>query len=73
MSARTAAVPSGTAGSWTGATPAIEGGVVIGFESGEGCIEHFPARHDDDVKAGSQFPPPEQFSCQAFRAITFDG
>ena len=52
---------------------AIEGDVVIGFETGEGCIEHFPARHDDDIEAGRQLPAPEQLSCQAFRAITFNG
>jgi hypothetical protein len=46
--------------------------VIVGFETGEGRIEHFPARHDDDVKAGSQLVAPEHLARQAFGAIAFD-
>ena len=39
-------------GTWTVAVAPFEGGVIVGFEAGEGSIEHFPARHDDDIEAG---------------------
>jgi hypothetical protein len=50
-----------------------EGGVIVSFEAGEGCIEHFPAGHDDDVDTGGYLAAPEQLTNQAFRTITFDG
>ena len=55
------------------AAVALENGVVIGFEAGEGGIEHFPARHDDDVDAGGDFMAPEHLSGEAFGAVPFDG
>ena len=55
------------------ATVAFENGVVIGFEAGEGGIEHFPARHDDDVEAGGDFMAPEHLSGETFGAVPFDG
>jgi hypothetical protein len=47
--------------------------VVVGFEDGEGGIEHFPARHDDDVEAGGNLVAPEHLSGEAFGAVAFDG
>ena len=55
------------------ATVPFEHGVVIGFEAGEGGIEHFPARHDDNVEAGGDFMAPEHLSGEAFGAVPFDG
>ena len=61
---------------WPGAgrlpTP-LECGEVFGFEDGEGSIEHFPARHDDDIQAGIVLLPPEQFPGQPFRPVPLDG
>jgi hypothetical protein len=37
-----------------------EGGVVIGLKAGEGRIEHFSARHDDDIQARRRFSLSEQ-------------
>ena len=64
---------------WSRARPralpavALENGEVIGFEAGEGGIEHFPARHDDDVEPGGGFMAPEHLSGEAFGAVPFDG
>ena len=55
------------------ATVALENGVVIGFEAGEGGIEHFPARHDDDVETGGDFMAPEHLSGETLGAVPFDG
>ena len=52
---------------------ALENGVIVGFEAGEGGIEHFPARHDDDVEAGGDFMAPEHLSGETFGAVPFDG
>jgi len=52
---------------------ALEDGLVIGFEAGEGGIEHFPARHDDDVETGGDLMAPEHLSGEAFGAVAFDG
>ena len=46
--------------------------MVIGFEAGEGGIEHFPARHDDDVGAGGHLVTPEHLAGEAFGAIAID-
>lgn len=54
------------------AAVSLENGVVIGFEAGEGGIEHFPARHDDDVEAGGDFMAPEHLSREAFGAVPND-
>jgi hypothetical protein len=53
--------------------PTVEEGEVIGFESCERCIEHFPARHDDDVEAANVFPPPEQLAGTPFGPVALDG
>src|SRR5688572_29812721 len=39
-----------------------EGGVVIGLKAGERRIEHFSARHKDDIQARRRFLLTEQFS-----------
>ena len=56
--------------------PAIaagKGGKVVGFKAGERCIEHFPARHDDDVQTGRDRVAPEHLARQPFGAVAFDG
>jgi hypothetical protein len=62
-------------GSWTGAggSAAFPRAVEIGFKTGEGCIQHFPPRHDDDVIRAGWFVTPEDFARQALGAIAFDG
>ena len=44
--------------------------MVVSFEVGEGSIEHFPARHDDNVEAGSHFVTPEELSGQTLGSVT---
>lgn len=70
-----AALGPGLGRTWprTLAAVAFENGVVIGFEAGEGGIEHFPARHDDDVEAGGDLMAPEHLSGEAFGAVPNDG
>ena len=52
---------------------------VVGFKSGEGSIEHFPARHNHEIQPWtrlerrSDLMAPEQLSRQAFRAIPTNG
>jgi hypothetical protein len=46
--------------------------VVISFETGEGGIEHFPARHDDNVEAGRCCVAPEHLASEALGAIAID-
>ncbi len=52
---------------------ALEESVIVGFKGGEGSIEHFPARHDDDVVAGGNLVTSEEFPRQALGAIAFHG
>jgi hypothetical protein len=49
-----------------------EGVCVIGLKAGEGRIEHFPARHDDDVEAGWRFQSSEQLAGQTLRSVPHD-
>lgn len=49
-----------------------EGGLVVGFEAGEGDIEHFPARHDHDIETRSNFVTPENLPSPALREIAFN-
>jgi hypothetical protein len=51
---------------------AFERGTVIGFETDEGSIEHFPARHDDDVEAGGHLVAPEHLTSEALGAVAID-
>lgn len=51
----------------------IEGGCEVGFEAGKGGIEHFPARHDDDIKRRRRFVAAEDLARQALRAVAVDG
>ena len=46
-----------------------EGGVVIGLKAGEGCIEHFPARHEDDIQARRPFLLSEQLPGKALGPV----
>jgi hypothetical protein len=54
------------------ATP-FEDGKEVGFDVGEGGIQHFPPRHDDDVEARRDFVAPEQFSGQPLCPVAYDG
>jgi len=49
-----------------------EGLCVIGLKAGEGRIEHFPARHDDDVEAGWRFQSSEQLAGQTLGSVPHD-
>jgi hypothetical protein len=56
---------------WTVA--AGEGGVVVGFKAGEGCIKHVSPRDNDDVEPQRQLATSEEFSGQSFCSISFNG
>src|SRR5512144_2267487 len=43
--------------------------MVIGFEAVEGGIEHFPARHHNDIAGGAEFLTPEYLAGQALGAV----
>jgi hypothetical protein len=51
--------------------PSLEGGTVVGVKAGEGRIEHFPARHHDDIEAGCKFVAPEELAGEPFGSIPF--
>src|SRR5918992_4559887 len=67
----TTAAGPGVAG-WPGGAAALEGSFIVGFKAGEGSIEHFAARYDDDVVAGRNLVAPEDFPRQALDAVTFN-
>ena len=68
MNPRTsAATGSPSAGRWTPAST-LKGLKVVGFEACKGGIEHFPARHDDDIESGGELVPSEEFARKAFGA-----
>jgi len=50
-----------------------KGGRVIGFKAGKGRIEHFPARHEDDVQSRGRFLFPEQLAGKTFRPVPDNG
>jgi hypothetical protein len=50
----------------------LESGVVVSFEAGEGSIEHFPARYDDDVEAGGHLMTPENLAGQPLGAVAIN-
>ena len=54
------------------APTALEGGLVISFEVGEGRIEHFPPRYDDDVDGGSHLVTPEDLAGQSLGAVAIN-
>jgi hypothetical protein len=58
---------------WSGRAAAVEGSVIVGFKAGEGGIEHFPARHDDDVVPSDDFVAPEDFTRQSLGPVSFNG
>lgn len=51
----------------------VKGVCIITLETGKGRIEHFPARHDDDVQACRDLMTPEEFAREALGAISLDG
>ena len=46
--------------------------MVVSIEDGEGGMEHFPARHDDNVEAGGNLVAPEHLAREALGAVAFD-
>jgi hypothetical protein len=46
-----------------------EGVAVIGLKAGEGRIEHFSARHEDDIQARGRFLLSEQFASQTLGPV----
>ena len=49
-----------------------EGACVIGLKAGEGSIEHFPVRHDDDVESRRRFQFSEQLAGKALGPVPHD-
>ena len=49
-----------------------KGGRVIGFKAGKGRIEHFPARHEDDIQSRHRLLSPEQLAGKTFGAIPYN-
>jgi hypothetical protein len=58
---------------WLGGPSTLERCVIVGLKRGEGGIEHFPARHDDDVVTGGHLVAPEDLSREALGAVAFHG
>jgi hypothetical protein len=50
-----------------------EGGCVVGFKAGKGRIEHFPARHEDDIQSRRRLLSPEQLAGKTFGPIPYNG
>jgi hypothetical protein len=46
---------------------------IFGFETGKRCIEHFPARHDDDIEAADLPASSKQFPRPPFGPVALDG
>jgi len=75
---RASTAPAATA--WTrparALLPLLDGLREVGLEGGKGSIEHFPARHDDEIQSWarlehrSDLMAPEQLARQPFRAIS---
>src|SRR5687768_2750822 len=49
-----------------------EGACVIGLKAGKGRIEHFPARHDDDVESRWRFQFSEQLTGETLGPVPHD-
>jgi len=56
----------------SGPIPSAEEIAVVGFKAGEGSIEHFPARHDDNIESRCDLIPPEDLSRQTLGAVAID-
>jgi len=54
------------------APAAFERSAVIGFNAGEGRIEHFPTWNEDDIEASGHLLAPEHLARQAFGAVALD-
>ena len=50
-----------------------EGRGVVGFKAGKGCIEHFPAWHEDDIQSRRRLLSPEQLAGETFCPIPDNG
>jgi hypothetical protein len=50
-----------------------EGGGVIGLKAGEGGIEHFSARHEDDIEPGRRFLSPKQLPGKTLGPVSHNG
>ena len=73
MSPRTTCAGRLVAANGLAPTVSVQDRVVVGFKSGEGGIEHFPARHDNDIESTGNLVTPEQLARQAFRAVPDHG
>ena len=56
----------------SGPIPSAEEIAIVGFKAGEGGIEHFPARHEDDIESRSDLIPPEDLARQSLGAVAID-
>jgi len=57
---------------WSRVLASSEGGCVVGFKAGKGRIEHFPARHEDDIQSRHRLLSPEQLAGKTFGAIPYN-
>jgi hypothetical protein len=59
-------------GLWLFTVTTGEGACVIGLKAGKGRIEHFPARHDDDVESRWRFQSSEQLTGKTLGSVPHD-
>jgi hypothetical protein len=50
----------------------VKGVRIVTLEARKGRIQHFPARHDNDVQAGSDLMTPEDLSSEPLGAISLN-
>ena len=62
ISPRTVVTATRPCGLWLFAVTTGESACVIGLKAGKGRIEHFPARHDDNVESRWRFQSSEQLA-----------
>ena len=72
ISPRTVVTATRPCGLWLFAVTTGEGACVIGLKAGKGRIEHFPARHDDDVESRWRFQSSEQLTGETLRPVPHD-
>lgn len=72
ISPRTIVTATRPSGLWLFAVTTGEGACVIGLKAGKGRIEHFPARHDDDVESRWRFQSSEQLTGKALGPVPHD-
>ena len=50
---------------------AREDGEIVGFKTGKRRIEHFPARHNNNVRRRSDLVAPEKLACKPLRFVPY--